>query len=901
LKALSIRLARGVVGFSRPDLRPAGADARDTAAGGSGAPPPRQTARKASLGASIHWVLGRLLSGLGKEYQIIINRLVIGFGVFAYLMALKMAGALQHSLAPLLVSGSYAALGVLFFLDLIIRGRPSRLRIVLQLVTDTGILSVGMHIGAQIAAPLYPIYLWAVLGYGFRFGLAYLRAAMGCAVLGFALCVATTAYWRHDLYLSCGLLAGLLAIPLYTASLIRSLNAAKQQAEAAKQQAEEANQAKSLFLASVSHELRTPLTAVIGMSDLLVGTRLDGEQRDMVRTTGTAARSLLSLIDGILDFSRIEAGKMPVQSAPFDLPSLITAIERVVSVPAGAKGVRVSSFISARTPARFLGDARHITEVLQNLASNAVKFTARGSVLISVDAIERAGDQVSVALEVTDTGIGIAQAAQERIFDSFTQADETIIDRFGGTGLGLAISRKLVQLVGGTISVTSKVAEGSTFRAVLPLTLAAPPSPPLPALRLALITSDAAGTATLVRRLEERTTPVFQQTIPRDATPERLAAAVAETHGLSALLIDGASITCAGAFLRDRTIVAGGRPPVILLGAEGAAPVPDIALRRGCLSLLARNPTDVEIDHVLRSVAARLDTDGAALIAAPQGRSLHILIADDNRINQNVVAKILERGGHTFTVVSNGDAALDALERETFALVLMDVNMPVLNGIEATKLYRVAEAGTSSHLPILALTADATPDMAIRCAEAGMDLCIVKPVQANRLLDIIAGFAEAAPAAATEDRPARGKASPGPANSAARAPVSLRMLKDLEALGGMDFVAGLALDFITEGSDLLVALRAAAQASDTAAFQAEAHALSSAAGNIGAEGVVILCREFRTLSLSDRCQVQTALRTLAVELDQVTHSLYQACPQLGDVPPEPGGIPPASWSRLHQI
>ncbi len=693
-----------------------------------------RSARQSRLAALFSLVRRRLRLGHGTEYQIIINRLVIGFGVFGYLLTLRIGGPWATYWPTLLVSGSYAVFGVAFFLDLLIRGRPSRLRILLQLVTDTGTLSIGMHLGGHMVAPLYPIYLWAVLGYGFRFGLVYLRIAMACALIGFGLCVATTSYWRHDLFLSFGLLAGLLAIPLYTASLIRNLSTAKQQAE-------EASQAKSLFLASVSHELRTPLNAVIGMSDLLVGTRLDHDQQDMVRTTGTAARSLLSLIDGILDFSRIEAGRMPVQHAPFDLPALIWAIERMVTVPAQAKGVAVSSHISARTPPRFLGDARHLSDILQNLASNAVKFTTHGSVLIAVDALERAGNTISLRIEVSDTGIGIAPEAQARIFDSFTQADETIIDRFGGTGLGLAIARKLAELHGGTIGVTSKLGEGSTFFIALPLELAEPPAPPLPKLRLALISADPSATAPLMKRLEDRGIQVFNQTLRPDATSDQLTAAIAKTPGLGAVLIDAASIACSHA-----TLTASGastlpdRPAVILLQDQSPMTVPDIALRRACLSVVGRNPSEVEVEYLLRSIAARLDADQSVSLAErAQGRSLHILVADDNRINQNVVGKILERGGHSYEIVNNGEEALDALERDSFALVLMDVNMPVMNGIDATKLHRFATAG-EKHLPILALTADATPEMAERCIEAGMDMCVVKPVEANRLLDIIASF-----------------------------------------------------------------------------------------------------------------------------------------------------------------
>jgi two-component system sensor histidine kinase RpfC len=838
--------------------------------------PPGLWAARVSVRNAARQIFERLKMGHGLEYQIVLNRLVIGSGIFAYLLALRIDGSLG-SLRPLVMSAAYAAFAVAFFLDLVVRARPSVPRLALQLLTDIGVLSFGMHIGGMIAAPLYPAYLWAILGYGFRFGLGYLRAATCLGVLGFLLCVITTPYWRENPFLSGGLLVGLIAIPLYAGSLIRSLSVAKQQAE-------EASQAKSLFLASVSHELRTPLNAVIGMSDLLVGTRMDGEQRDMVRTVGTAARSLLSLIDGILDFSRIEAGAVPVQLAPFDLPSLIANVERLVAATAQAKGVALSSHISTRTPSWLEGDAKHIAEVVLNLASNAVKFTARGSVLIAADTVEQPDGTPALRVEVIDTGIGIAPEAQTRIFDSFTQADSSIIDRFGGTGLGLAISRKLVELHGGAIGVVSESGAGSTFWIELPLVIPAKPAPAPAALRVVLLSADPGRVEPVARRMEAWGSVVQRRPLPVEADLLAIGRALAEVGPVDAILADISSFGLgqragADAFARTLGQAQPEPTPVVVIetptegDAEAAAP--DLALRRSCISILSAAAGPAEVERLLRILAPRAAAAAQPVLIRSATRPLHILVADDNRINQSVVAKILDRAGHTARIVSDGEQALDALEEENFDVVLMDVNMPVMNGIEATKLYRFA-ALDKPRIPVLALTADATPQMAQRCLDSGMDACIVKPVEPARLLDIIDSFVFGA---------ARSKPSTASVTSIADHPryqagpssVNANMLRDLEALGGRDFLVGIAQDFIGDADSLLLSLRAAAEASDMSLFQAEAHALSSAAANLGAEGVQAMCRQMRQLDLSDRVGQAAQLQALAVELERVKRVLRAEC------------------------
>jgi two-component system sensor histidine kinase RpfC len=521
-----------------------------------------------------------------------------------------------------------------------------------------------------------------------------------------------------------------------------------------------------------------------------------------------------------------------------------------------------------------VGDPRHLTDILRNLVGNAVKFTERGWVLLSVDVAAEEEARAILAFEVTDTGIGIAPEAQSRIFESFAQADGTILDRFGGTGLGLAIAQRLAHLQGGEISVTSQIGAGSTFRMELPLGIAEPLPCPLSPLEFAFIAPPSATRSTLVGRLEKRGLRIHLQTVApgeRAALEQALAAAT----GLHAVLLDQACLPYPIDLLESLSLsqkING--PPLILVGTEPPLRDGQSPWHRHFLSVLREGAAGVEIDRVLRAVSLRADRDAAwPLPAQKTSRPLHILVADDNRINQNVVAKILERGGHSYEIVGNGEEALDALERGRFALVLMDVNMPVMNGLEATKLYRFSAIG-EKHLPILALTADATEAMTKRCLDAGMDLCIVKPVEANRLLDIIAEFAD--PDAAAQPGQIPGRLTIG--ENRAPETLSLRLLRDLEKLGGTEFAADLAQEFIADAAGLLVSLRAAVVAGDVVLFQSEAHALSSAAANIGAEGVQSLCRQFGRLNLSDRQTCQVELRQLSEEIDRVAQALLDKYP-----------------------
>ncbi|GBQ88990.1 signal transduction histidine kinase [Gluconacetobacter johannae DSM 13595] len=801
-------------------------------------------------------ILSRMKRGGDGEHQIVLNRLAISCLIQAYLIGSYLYGTLTlHRMLVLSgVCDSFLAGGIVVAVALVLFPSPSAIRRIGQMFWDFIFLSLGMHLGDVAVVPLYPIYLWAILGYGFRFGLGYLAGAACVGAASFAIAVHGLTMWRDTGYLFAGLVGGLLIIPLYSASLIRFLSQTRRRAE-------EASRAKTLFLASVSHELRTPLNAVIGMSRLLDDMVLNAEQRDMVRTIGEAGSSLLGMIEDLLDFSRIEEGRMPVRLHPFDLLAVLREVERIVGVDARAKGLTLACHVTARTPVRLEGDERHLRDILLNLAGNAVKFTEHGHVVIAVDGTPLRDGGTSLRVEVSDTGIGISPAAQARVFETFTQADDTVMDRFGGTGLGLAICRQLVDLLGGEIGVSSVVGAGSVFWFVMPMKPVAPSSLPgsperLPAgpwPDIVLLTSREDGQAGSVARLARHGVRVVVAT-----TGAAAAALMRRPDCRSVLLTD---MTAGDASDADASDADGAPFPTILLDRDAGAGLPPETLRCRFVSILSPEADDAALSSVLTIVDGLLPPreDGrvvdGGMGAGGAERSLNILLVEDNPVNQKVLGKILDRAGHRWRVAGNGEDALDMLEQEPFDLVLMDINMPVMNGIEATKLYRFSEVGGGPALPIVALTADGTPEARQRCRDAGMSGFLLKPVEIDALLETIDALAppeagQRRPRPAGIDLPVADMPTDLPADETVVVPfpaatINRKMVQDLQTLGGDRFRAEVIGEFLTDADAIIDRMDRALEAGDRAGLLDEAHALRSAAGNVGAERLAALCHEWR--------------------------------------------------------
>ena len=407
----------------------------------------------------------RLSGRPDSEHGQAIVRLVIAAMILAYLGGLQIASG---------EPGSYAAVAWVMFAETLVglaliaaivhRPGVSHLRRAIGMVADYTTLAVLMSLDAPSLAPLYVIILWVTIGNGLRFGTTYLYTAAALGSTAFMAVIALNEYWSSQPFLAVGLWLGLIAIPAYLSSLLRSLQKVTEEAR-------RANAAKSRFLANMSHEFRSPLNGIIGMSELLSGTRLAPEQREFADVIHTSAQSLLLLVNDVLDISAIEAGKLQRKDGDFNLQDLAQRLQKMLAPLAGAKGLALRVDIAPDVPLRLHGDGAHLTQILLNLTHNAVKFTEEGSVALSISLIDRSEDGARLCFSVRDTGIGIDSADRERIFDAFEQVDTGPTRRFGGTGLGTTIAKTLTQLLGGEIGLEPNPGGGSHFWVSMPMRL----------------------------------------------------------------------------------------------------------------------------------------------------------------------------------------------------------------------------------------------------------------------------------------------------------------------------------------------------------------------------------------------------------------------------------------------
>jgi len=784
-----------------------------------------------------------------REHEMIKNRIIL------IILAWSSIAILDASPGLIIGFGVYFFVSIAIAIAYRLHPRPSSLRRFMGLCVDFGAAAFLFQIGGESFAAVYPALLWVILGNGFRFGVKWLYLASAMAAISFGWTIYHVEYWRNSPSLSIGLLVGLVVIPAYCSTLITKISQAKEEAEAA-------NKAKSLFLASISHELRTPLNAIIGYGTHLLDMKLPEKQHQMVATSVSAGRHLLHLINQLLSFAHSDSRDELPEPKPFSLVETLSEVRDIMQIAADEKGLAIILQAEPGSDKVVTGQLDYIRNILLNLTSNAVKFTETGSITLRCG-FTSANAHQQIWVSVADTGPGIPEDAQRKIFDVFQQADDTIASEFGGTGLGLAICRQQANQMGGQITVDSKFGAGSTFTLSFPANC---------------VEADEFGEdGTGVRILaltRQADVPVICNDDNQPITIDHIQCHHSDDIGK---ILENRDLTLYDIALLDETIASdhddqsplwsafrkANLPPVLL--AEGKQKnLKDIRLRAAFATLLPagsdfsaiRSAVQIGCSFMGSSGAQPSETNGNEKPA--ETAAVRVLIADDNRTNQMVLETILSNAGHEVTVVADGEKALEELEQGSFEIVFLDVNMPIMGGIECCKLWRQIE-GPRKHVPIIGLTADSTAETEKKCLDAGMDLRITKPIEATELLEVIVSQTSSKldrPVSRIEPDPL-GVVSPidGRNGKADPPAVDPAQLDYLLSIGDEAFVHSIIEAYLEDTSEILIAFKKSIADGSVDDFRFQAHAFKSGAANIGANLLVELCARLEVIGeaeFSDR-------------------------------------------------
>jgi two-component system sensor histidine kinase RpfC len=772
----------------------------------------------------------------------IIPLLIAYFYIHYYNIGIEILQIHKQPVVELVLA--YFGISLLLLLSFKIVPGKSSIRRIFTLITDISLFSYGMHLGGAEATACFSVYLWLIVGHGMRFGQAYLVGGTILGVVGFLTVLLTTDYWIEQRTAGMGLLTGLIVLPVFFSSLLKKLTNAIAAAE-------DANKSKSQFLANMSHEIRTPLNGVIGMSELLMATPLNKEQKELSNTMQASANTLLSLIEDVLDISKIEAGKFSIESTEFDLHYLVNNTIAMMRVQAEIKGLHLVSHISTSTPFLLVGDPHHLRQVFINLIGNAIKFTANGSVQLRITTVSEDSDTAIIRMEVIDTGVGIPLEAQKNIFESFTQADNSTTRKYGGTGLGTTISKQIVNLMEGEIGIHSVVNSGSTFWLEIPFTKQP-------------IESDISNEEILKNNNILLVNRYACNSIEESLDSWRIRYTSVDSIALATSIIDNNTTTQTPitAVIADHSLVnldeeqlastLNNNPatkdiPIFIILDEADKELEEQYYRAGYTNTLLAGFDKSALFNAIHATSTPTCTENNIADLSKYRESLggasnlQILVAEDNKTNQLVITKILEHAGYIPHIVSNGQEALDALDNKRFDMMILDMQMPVMGGIEAAKIYNFTNIGKDS-LPIIILTANTTTEAILECKEANIDAYLTKPINSKKLISTIHSLTNNTDITMSENQQTENDIN-NIIQSNEDDIINYDTVNSIISISDdKDFTNTLVNGFYNETNKLLTDMEIALSGNDYKSFLEYAHALKGSAGSIGAQRIHDYCK-----------------------------------------------------------